>query len=135
MVESREEVITLINETLVNENNIDLCILYGSAARDRLSPLSDIDIAIGSVHSITNENCFELSRKMTLLFDRETSIFNIEKMEGVILQEVLSKGITLKNSHPDFKAAFISKMYEFSEDILPYQMAAIKEKVSRLLNE
>ncbi|MBI9100472.1 MAG: nucleotidyltransferase domain-containing protein [Spirochaetaceae bacterium] len=114
---------------------MDLCILYGSAALDRLSPSSDIDIAVGSKKSLSNDYCIELSRKLSLITDREVSIINIEKMEGIILQEVLVKGITLKNSEPNYKAGFLSKMYEYTEDILPYQMMGINNKLDVFLNE
>lgn len=135
MVCSKKEILSKIT-TPINENDyIDLCILYGSAALDHLSPSSDIDIAVGSKKSLSNDFCMELSRKLTLSTDREVSIINIEKMEGVILQEVLVKGITIKNIKPEYKAQFLSKMYEYTEDILPFQMMGINKKVADFIYE
>lgn len=135
MVNSREEVITLIKPHILNENALELCILYGSAALDKLSSNSDIDIAVGSKNNLSNDFCMEISRKLSLETDREVSIINIEKMEGVILQEVLVKGITLKNQDPNYKAKFLSKMFEYTADILPFQMLGINKKVVNFLNE
>jgi len=135
MVNTREEIITLISPLIVNDDSLNLCILYGSAALNRLTTNSDIDIAVGSEKSLTNDYCIELSRKLSLITDREVSIINIEKMEGIILQEVLVKGITLKNSESNYKARFLSKMYEYTEDILPYQMMGINKKVDNFLND
>ena len=135
MVNTKNEIITSITPLIINDDSLDLCILYGSAVLDRLSPSSDIDIAVGSKKSLSNDYCIELSRKLSLITDREVSIINIEKMEGIILQEVLVKGITIKNSKSNYKARFLSKMYEYTEDILPYQMMGINNKVDNFLNE
>ena len=135
MVNSRKEIISFIKPPISDDVNLELCILYGSAALDQLSANSDIDIVVGSEMSLTNDFCMELSRKLSLLTDREVSVINIEKMEGVILQEVLVKGITLKNLKPNYKAKFLSKMYEFTEDILPFQIMGINKKVANYLNE
>lgn len=135
MVNSRKEVISLITTPITEDVNLDLCILYGSAASDRLSSKSDVDIAVGSEMSLSNDFCMELSRKLSLLTDREVSVIDIEKMEGIILQEVLVKGITIKNRKPNYKAKFLSKMYEFTEDILPFQMMGMNKKISGFLNE
>ena len=135
MVNTKEEIIAKISPLIVNDDSLDLCILYGSAALDRLSSNSDIDIAVGSEKSLSNDYCIELSRKLSLITDREVSIINIEKIEGIILQEVLVKGITLKNSVSNYKAGFLSKRYEYTEDILPYQMMGINKKVNNFLND
>ena len=134
MVTSKSVIISMITSHISNDPKLDLCILYGSAALGRLSAHSDVDIAVGSVKKLTNNYCLELSRELTLAMDREVSVIDIDKMEGVILQEVLTKGITLKNGEPNYKAGLIVKMYEFTEDILPFQMMGINKKVAKFLN-
>ncbi len=134
-IKTREAVITALKPLIDNDPEVELCILYGSAALDNLSERSDIDIAVGSEIGLSNDHCIELSQKMSLVTNREVSIIDIEKMEGIILQEVLVKGITLKNSNTNYKAVHISKMYDFTEDILPFQMMGINKKVRDFLNE
>jgi len=111
-----------------------LCILYGSAAIDNLTDRSDIDLTVGRESGLSYQECCQWSRDLSLLIDREVSIIDIEKMEGIILQEVLVKGITLINEKSHFKARYLSRMYEFTEDILPFQMMGIKKKVKEFLN-
>lgn len=96
MINSRKEVLSIFTTLIADNDDVDLCILYGSAALDQLSPSSDIDIAVGSKKSLSNDFCMVLSGKLSIATDREVSIIDIEKMEGVILQEVLVKGITRK---------------------------------------
>jgi len=135
MIQSREAVIKTIESHLNKNKFIDLCILYGSAAQDRLNDRSDIDIALGCESGISYGECLEFSRVLTLEMDREVSVIDIEKMEGLILQEVLCKGITLKNDNPVYKARFLTRMWEFNEDLLPFQMMTIEKKLKDYLNE
>ena len=135
MLRSKEEIVRTIIPIIEQDAEIELCLMYGSTVQDRLTERSDIDIAIGSEHGISNQKCLELSRILTLATDREVSVIAIEKMEGVILQEVLVKGITIKNTNVNFKANLIIRMLEFTEDILPFQLMGINKKVMEYLHE
>ena len=135
MLNAKEEIIDTIIPIIEHDTEIELCLMYGSTVQDRLTERSDIDIAIGSEHGISNQKCLEVSRILTLATDREVSVIAIEKMEGVILQEVLVKGITIKNTNVNFKANLIIRMLEFTEDILPFQLMGINKKVMEYLHE
>ena len=135
MVTSRAEVIRAISAELANHLDIELCILYGSAAQDNLSRQSDVDLAVGREGNISNDECLELSLHLTRSMQREVSVINIEKMHGVILSEVLTKGDILRNHNPLYLSQFIIKMYEFTEDILPFQLQAIDKKIEKFLHE
>lgn len=56
-------------------------------------------------------------------------------MEGVILQEVLRKGITIKSSDPLLKARYNIKMIVFPEDIFPFHILAHNKILKDFLNE
>jgi uncharacterized protein len=135
MLDTREEIVQTLTSIAENDPAIELCIIYGSAAADTLTRRSDIDIAVGAEKGLSVQQCIELSRTMTLAVDREVSVIDIKKMEGVILQEVLAKGLTLKNTNVNFKAEFIMKMYGFNEDVLPYQLMGITRKITEYLDE
>lgn len=133
MTESAEQIVELIKPLI--GNSIELCLLYGSAALNRLTNRSDIDIAIGSNDLILDDEALNLSLKLTHLLNREVSVIDISKMEGVILSEVLGKGLTVKNSDPLLKAKYITKMLTFSEDILPYHQLSYDKKLKEFFNE
>jgi len=134
-INSCEEIISILKSYIEKESFIHLCILYGSAAKNNLTDRSDIDLAIGAEQGLSYEQCLSMSLEMTHMIGREVSVIDIDKMEGIILQEVLSKGITLKNAKPNYKAALISKMYDFSVDILPLQMMTMSKKIKEFLHE
>lgn len=131
MAETGIEIVEKIRPLI--DNDIELTILYGSAALNRLTERSDIDIAIGSNKHISNNKSLNLSLKLTHLLNREVSVIDISKMEGVILKEVLIKGLTVKNSDPLLKAQYIKKMITFSEDILPYHLLSYKNSIKDFL--
>ncbi len=133
MIETKEELIQLIQPIILEETAIDLCVLYGSAARDKLTSESDIDLAVGNASGISYEERLDLSVRLTLLTGREVSIIDISTLQGIILQEVLVKGVTLKNRIPHFKAHLLSQMYEFSEDILPTHMLGASVRLKKEL--
>ncbi|MGL1890085.1 MAG: nucleotidyltransferase domain-containing protein [Spirochaetaceae bacterium] len=133
MAETGNEIVEKIKPLI--DSDIELTILYGSAASNRLTDRSDIDIAIGSNKRISNDKSLELSLKLTHLLNREVSVIDISKMEGVILKEVLQKGLTVKNSDPILKALYITKMITFTEDILPYHILSYKNRIKDFLND
>ncbi|MBN2657482.1 MAG: nucleotidyltransferase domain-containing protein [Spirochaetales bacterium] len=123
-----------IKSLVKNNDRFTLVELYGSAATGRMNEQSDIDIAVGSDSGLTNDDCLSLSLQLSELFNREVSVINLEKMEGLILSEVLTKGITIKNSSPLYKSRHLIRMYEYNEDILPFQQLAFEKKRQRYLN-
>lgn len=120
-----ETIIGKMEHHLQNHPDIALAILYGSAASGRLSRRSDVDLAVCGVDGLTTESCLDLSLALSQELDREVSVIDLEKMEGVILQEVLTKGIVLKR-YPAVMARHILRLQEFNEDILPFHKMAFQ---------
>ena len=131
MTES-EPIIDKAKRHLQNHPDMLLAILYGSAAVGRLSRLSDIDLAVSGEEGLSTESCLALSLTLGQDLDREVSVIDMNKIEGVILQEVLLKGIVLKH-HPDLLARHALRLQEFTEDILPFQKIAFQTLKGRYL--
>ena len=130
-----EEIKTKIINVLDSYPQIELVIIYGSAVKNRLTPNSDIDIAIGSSSSISNSISLEISLKITHLLNFETSVIDIDKMEGVIMEEVLTKGEILRNINPEYLFRNIQKMQTYTEDILPFQIIGAKKLIGDYISE
>ena len=60
MVIARSELVRILKTLMNEETPIELCILYGSGARDRLSKSSDVDIAIAASHRLDNNYLIDL---------------------------------------------------------------------------
>lgn len=121
--------------TLEKYPEIELAFLYGSAATGRLTDNSDIDIAIGTQQLLSFDTLVEIANRLTLLINREVSVIPFYKMQGVILKEVLTKGVPLLSLNKNMLSNLIIQMMEFSEDIEPFHRMAIDKKIKDFLNE
>lgn len=131
MVTARDDIINVLRPLIEQFKVIDLCILYGSGAANRLTSGSDIDIAVASSRELTADACLDFSLAAGRLLEREVSVIDMRKMHGLILREVLVKGITLKNNIPLLKAEYIIKMQDYMQDLLPLQLEGLKRKAER----
>ena len=100
MVYSRDRVIELVNLRVSHFPHIELCMLYGSANQDRLTRQSDIDLAVASADGLTPEQCMDFMLEIGRELDREVSVIDMDKMNGIILQEVLVNGYTILSNNP-----------------------------------
>jgi predicted nucleotidyltransferase len=128
MVCTRDDVIVAVSSRLVMFPDVELCILYGSANQDRLAPHSDIDLAVASAKGLTSDLCVDIVLKVGEETDREVSVIDMEKMHGLILQEVLVKGHTILCKNVQEKVKYILRMLEYTEDILPYQTMGLERQ-------
>ncbi len=119
------DIVDTIHNLIIKDNKIELCILYGSAASNRLKKSSDIDIAIAHAQGINNELRLETSLKLSAILKREVSVLDLSALNGIILREILKKGITIKNTNTLLKANLIIKMLDYSEDLYPLQKKAL----------
>ena len=134
MVCTRDAVIGTVSSQLVPFPDIQLCMLYGSANLDRLTPQSDIDLAVASADGLTAERCIEFMLKVGEKLDREVSVVDMDKMNGLILQEVLVKGHTILCNNALTKAKHILRMLEYTEDILPYQTMGLRKQMDTFIH-
>jgi len=77
----------------------------------------------------------EISTTLSLLIELEASVIDINKMEGLIIEEVLTKGDIVKNSNPDLLFSHIQRMQTYTENILPFQQQGAKKLLKDYLND
>lgn len=134
MISDKNTIISEIKNHVEDDSDVDLCLLFGSAVDERLKKTSDIDIAVGSVNSVSNEKRAELSVTLSNIFGRNVSVLDISTMNGIVLKEVLVKGITIKNADSFFLAGHITRMLDFVEDLYPTQKKGLIKKAERFAN-
>ena len=130
MTES-DAIIEQILTRLEAHPEVTLAVLYGSVASGRISQQSDVDLAISSKEGLEVETCLSLSLQLTRILNREVSVVDMDKMEGVILHEVLTKGVFLKRD-PDALVRHVFRLQEFTEDVLPFHEMAFQIKMGRV---
>ena len=69
-----------------------------------------------------------ISRKMNC----EIDIVDMKNVEGLILSQILGKGIVLIKKDTSLYAEFIRKVIYFNEDVLPNIRMILKKRAERL---
>jgi predicted nucleotidyltransferase len=127
-IHDKKEIIKIIDDNIKDYRRVELCLLYGSAAVDRLNAQSDIDVAVASSTPLSVEDRLNLSLALSQKIGREVSVLDLKNLNGLILKEILTKGITIKNTNPMLKAQFLIMMLDFIEDMLPLQVESLLKK-------
>ena len=114
-----------LRSLLAERPEIELCFLFGSAVTGRRGPESDIDVAVCGKRPLPPASLAQLQIEMCDGLGAEVDLLDISRLEGLILREVLTRGIRIINRNPPLLAHYIKKVLYFSEDMLPnYRMIA-----------
>lgn len=121
-----------ILEIISNFPDILFCSLYGSGAKNKMTPKSDIDIAVAKNIPFSPEELVDISLKLSGICQREIDIVDIQKASGVILQEVLCNGKILLKKSPELYASLIRKMWYNQADVMPNIRLILNKRLKRI---
>ena len=111
-----------------------LCILYGSAAENRLTERSDIDVAVAGEEPLEKELLVTLNIELTKVFGREADVLDIHKVDGIILSEIIGKGSVIKKDVVLY-AYFMKKVMFFHADMLGNIRYILQARAKRIAGE
>ena len=123
-----------ILEVLAEAEDISLCILYGSAAENRLSPNSDIDIALGADAFISPDRLAELQTALSCAVRRDADVVDVRRCNGVFLQQVLTKGDVLLKQDLLLYAELIRRMWYFNADMRKNYEYVLHQQIKRAVH-
>jgi predicted nucleotidyltransferase len=114
--------------------DIQLCIVFGSAAAGRASPESDLDIAIAAGQPLTADRRLELIDAFSAATTKEIDLVDLMVVSGPILRQALSRGVVVQNRDKNLYARLISRMLFNQADMMPYYDRILRERRKRFLN-
>ena len=116
----REEKIKKIKEIILNKIEVDAIVLFGSYARNRERPDSDIDIAIKPTTNIEENILLELQNTIEDEIDTDLHLINLNIIEEDFRYDILITGKTLyvrdEIKFWEYKFRAYSDYLELSED-------------------
>ncbi|MDX8408921.1 MAG: nucleotidyltransferase domain-containing protein [Mariprofundales bacterium] len=112
--------------------NIELAILFGSAASNRLRPGSDIDIATAAATPLKITQIIAISTALQHLLRRGIDCIDLNAVSGTILQQALCTGIIIKKT-PARLAALMKKMWYNQADMMPHTRRIMEAHCQRFL--
>lgn len=125
------EIITLCIETLTRFSDIKIAVLFGSAAKNRLTAISDIDLAVAAKTPLTMSEKTELHMALTESLTREIDLIDLQRIDGLLLQKVLCEGLVIKKESSELLAGLIKKMWYNQADMMPYVQMILKQHAHR----
>ncbi|HMB31365.1 MAG TPA: nucleotidyltransferase domain-containing protein [Desulfohalobiaceae bacterium] len=127
--------IQTISQMLEEMPEILLAIVYGSAARERLTDKSDIDIAVAGNTAINYERMTEIANILSERAGKEVDLVDLRQVSGPILLEILDKGrVILKKSIPVY-AEILRKLWYNQADMMPYTNMIMQKQLDRFFHE
>lgn len=126
-----EEVSIKLRSLLENKTEVEVCLLFGSAAEGKLGVNSDIDIAVCGEKAFTHDYLAELQVAIAERLGTEVDLLDMARLNGLILRQVITTGKKILNKNPDLLAHYIKKMLFFSEDMYPNYQMILKAKAKR----
>ncbi len=116
----REEKINKIKEIILNTVDVEGIVLFGSYARNRERPDSDIDVAIKPADSIDKNVLVELQDSIEQAIDTDLHLINLDLIEEDFRYDILITGKTLYVKDEiefwEYKFRAYSDYLELSED-------------------
>jgi len=128
------ELINTILATLKIYSEIKIAILYGSAAKNRLTPRSDIDLALAAVEPLKFEQKIDIIDSLSQALSNSIDLIDLQSVSGPILQEALCTGLIIKKDFFDLYAQLIKKMWYNQEDMMPMTRYILKKRCESFIN-
>ena len=96
---------------LQTKDDLVLGILFGSVAAGRANPSSDVDLAVLSSAPLSTERRIELTQELGSALGRSVDLVDLRSASGIIVKELLTEGVVLKNADPDLFANRLLRFY------------------------
>lgn len=114
---------------------IDVAFLFGSALSDKLSPASDLDVAVAGRRALGASQKQQLMDALAAAFGLPVDVIDLQTATGEISIQALTTGKRLFCRDQQVLESCIRKMWEQEVGILPLYRAAMREKLDTYLHE
>ena len=132
---TQDSTVASIQNVLENFPEVHIATLFGSAAQDRMTATSDIDIAIACKKPLSSKEKISLSAALETAVQRNIDLIDLQQVSGPILQQALCTGrIILKKSTP-LLADLLKKMWYNQADMMPHTVMIMRKQIQRFTHE
>lgn len=108
--------------------------VFGSAAKGRLRPASDIDVAVAGVRSLRLDEMQLVLDALDRRLKREIDLIDLFQVEGLILSQALAKGKIVLCRNRSTLIYLMEKIVYFDADLGPLVKRSLRTKAQRFAN-
>ena len=120
--------IDIINHTLDDFPEVRFSTLFGSAAQERLTAHSDVDIAVAAEQKLAPEYKVRLSQALSSALKREVDLVDLQDVSGLILEQALCKAVIVKNDDHELYARLLTRLWYNQADMMPYVKRILEQR-------
>lgn len=116
-----------IRQLLSRRNDVRLAILFGSQATERMTPHSDLDMAVLMDAPLSAETKFHLVADLAEISGRPVDLIDLHTTGEPLLGQVLKYGVRLLGDDTEY--AQLIRRHLFDEaDFMPYRRRILEER-------
>ncbi len=128
-----QDTINKILSVLTAYPNLAVAILYGSWAAGRQRPQSDVDLAVALTVPFTWAEQLSLRERLEAQLGRSVDLVDLQEAHGVLLNEILSKGVMVIKSNDVAYARILSRRMGENADFMPLYHYILAHRRKRFL--
>ena len=117
-----------IAHQLVKYPAVKLAILFGSLVAGRATSDSDLDLGVAADHPLDIDLKTVLIEDLAQCLGRPVDLVDLQTARGVILQQILTKGMLIYCSDRLLYATIIRTMLFNQSDMMPYHERILAER-------
>lgn len=116
-----------IQQVLGRHGDIRLAILFGSLAKARATPQSDLDLAVLMGAPLSGETRMNLIDELSQAIGRPVDLVDLRVVGEPLLGQILKHGVRLLGSDRDYAALIRRHLFE-EADFMPYRRRILAER-------
>lgn len=132
---NQQNIQTTITNILEQFPEILIGILFGSAAEDKLTYKSDVDLAVSGHKPLSADVKKDLHEALAVELLRPVDLIDLQITNGLILFQAITKGNRFYCKDKHLYAELMKKMLFNQADMMPYHNRILKERRERWIND
>ncbi|KIH75378.1 Predicted nucleotidyltransferase [Geoalkalibacter ferrihydriticus] len=128
-----DQMIDIINHTLSDFPEVRFSTLFGSAAQQRLTTRSDVDIAVAGKQKLNVDTKVRLSQALSSALKREVDLVDLQDVSGLILEQALCQAVIVKNADHELYARLLKRLWYNQADMMPYVRQILEHRSAQWL--
>jgi predicted nucleotidyltransferase len=122
-----------ILQALAPFDEIEQVVLFGSLARGRARPDSDLDLAVEALRPLTSDEKIAMIEALALACSRPVDLVDLKTAGQPLLTQVVISGVRLKGSDTAW-ARLVYRNIIDNEDFVPLQQRILKARQAAWIN-
>lgn len=125
------KIVDALRSELSHLLNLNVAILYGSAAKGALRAESDVDVAVLFANPLSASRRMELAGRFQACLGRPVDLVDLAGVNGVLLKQILSTGRVLVRNDVAAYERLLQRMIYNQTDMMPYVRHALHRHAER----